>query len=363
MQPKSLNILVSPLDWGLGHASRCIPIINQLLKAGHKVTLAGSGRSLILLQKEFPSLESLDLRSFSPTFSSSGNTIIHLILLLPDFIRSIYREHRELKDLISRNHFDVILSDNRYGLWNKKVQSILITHQVMIKTPSWLRFAEYLIYRISRLMIGYFDECWIPDYKESPGLSGDLSHKYPKPGNARFIGPLSRFQQEENSFEKIPGDEKITAIISGPEPQRGIFEDILTKQLAAANQQSTIITGKPESEITIVTNGNLTIAPHLSVREMSSVINSSSLVICRSGYSSIMDLQALGAKALFVPTPGQTEQIYLAELHQKSGTALWQAQEALNLEVDIGKAMEYAGFKKNTTESGISSAIADLKKK
>jgi uncharacterized protein (TIGR00661 family) len=363
MNPKPMNILVSPLDWGLGHATRCIPVIRHLIKAGHKVTIAGYGRSLILLQNEFPSLESIELRGFSPSFPSSGNTILHLVLLLPDFIGSILQEHRELRKLIPRYHFDIIISDNRYGLWNKKVRSILITHQVMIKTPSWLWFAEYPIYRITRLMIRCFDKCWIPDYKEPPGLSGDLSHKYPAPGNARFIGPLSRFAQGENMLEKIPGDEKITAIISGPEPQRSIFEDILTKQLASLGQQATIITGKPEAEETMVTNGNLTIQPHLSVREISSEINSSSLVICRSGYSSIMDLQALGAKALFVPTPGQTEQIYLAELHQKSGMALWRSQEALNLKFDIGKAMKSAGFKNSTTKSNISSAVADLKKK
>jgi UDP:flavonoid glycosyltransferase YjiC (YdhE family) len=219
------------------------------------------------------------------------------------------------------------------------------------------------LYHVSRLLISRFDECWIPDYIESPGLSGDLSHKYPLPKNAKFIGPLSRFKKQENISESISGEGNITAIISGPEPQRSIFEDTLKKQLAGLNQNAIIISGKPESEEIPVVDGKLTILPHLSVKEMSSLIDSSSLVICRSGYSSIMDLQAMGAKALFVPTPGQTEQIYLAELHQKSGTALWQAQENMNLKVGIEQVLRYNGFGKYKPGSGLSEAIADLKKK
>lgn len=362
MQPKPLHILVSPLDWGLGHASRCIPVIHQLLEAGHKVTVAGYGRSLILLQKEFPNLGFVELKGFSPSYSQT-NMILHLFLLLPQFTSTIFREHRDLKSLVKLNHFDIIISDNRYGLWNNQIRSILITHQVMVKCPSWLKFAEYPIYRVSRLMISRFDECWIPDYKASPGLSGDLSHKYPLPGNAKFIGPLSRFRQSETYPENETPDGKITAIISGPEPQRSLFEDIVTRQLGQINQQSTILSGKPESINRLNIDGEVKILSHLPTEEMNSLIKSSSLVICRSGYSSIMDLHALGSKALFIPTPGQTEQIYLAELHQKTGTVLWRNQEFLNLETDIEDALKYTGFKNKEFESGIVAAVADLKKK
>jgi uncharacterized protein (TIGR00661 family) len=363
MQPKPLHILISPLDWGLGHASRCVPVINQLINAGHKVTLAGYGRSIILLQKEFPDLESIELQGFSPSYSETGNMAKHLLMLLPQFIGTIFREHRELKKLISQYHFDIVISDNRYGLWNNQISSILITHQVMIKTPAWLRFAEYQLYRVSRLLISRFDECWIPDYKESPGLSGDLSHKYPLPGNAKFIGPLSRFEQSEPPVVKKPGEGQLTAIISGPEPQRSIFQEIVTRQLTELNKPATLISGKPESGKGVVFDGELEILPHLPTKEMSSLITSSLLVISRSGYSSIMDMNALGAKALFIPTPGQTEQVYLAELHQIAGTALWQKQELMNLNVDIENALKYFGFKKNISGYSISSAVAELKKK
>jgi uncharacterized protein (TIGR00661 family) len=363
MQPKPLHILISPLDWGLGHASRCIPVIQELIKARHNVTIAGYGRSLILLQKEFPHLDSVNLKGFSPSYSQTGKMVLHLFLLLPQFIGSIFREHHNLNNLLKLYHFDVIISDNRYGLWNKQVRSILITHQVMVKTPGWLKFAEYPIYLVSRLMLSRFDECWIPDYKESPGLSGELSHKYPLPENAKFIGPLSRFNQQESSSEKKTGERKIAALISGPEPQRSIFEDLVTKQLLELNQPATIVSGKPESESKPTFKDNLTILPHLSTPEMSGLIKTSSIVICRSGYSSIMDLHALFSKALFVPTTGQTEQIYLAELHQQSGTAMWRKQETLNLKSDIEEALTYQGFNKGISRQGLSAVIADLKKK
>jgi uncharacterized protein (TIGR00661 family) len=275
----------------------------------------------------------------------------------------LFREHRELKRLVTAHNFDIIISDNRYGLWNKQARSILITHQVMVKTPAWLRFAEYPFYLFSRLLISRFDECWIPDYKESPGLSGDLSHKYPLPAHAIFIGPLSRFQQPNCNELKENSESKIAAIISGPEPQRSIFEQLVTQQLSQLNFKYTIISGKPESEKTKVTVGRTTVIPHLSSGEMSLLINSSSLVICRSGYSSIMDLQALGAKALFVPTPGQTEQAYLAELHQNAGTVLFRNQEFLNLKPDIEEALKCKGFKNNKVKPGIVAAVAELKKK
>ena len=363
MLPKPLDILISPLDWGLGHAARCIPVISELIKAGHKVTLAGYGRSLIMLRKEFPLLECIELKGFSPSYARSGNMVLHLFLLLPRFIKTIIYEHRDINKLIEQFHFDIIISDNRYGLWNKSVTSILITHQIMIKTPGWLRFAEYFLYLVCRLMISRFDECWIPDEKEGPGMSGDLSHKYALPANAKFIRPLSRFQKPEPSYNKADNDIKIIAIISGPEPQRSIFEQLVTKQLRGLKEESMIIGGKPESTQTSIINTNLTILPYLETAGLKSAISEASLVVCRSGYSSIMDMQALGAKALFVPTPGQTEQIYLAKLHQQAGSVLWCDQENMNLESNIPEALQFPGFKPKAGINGLSAAIADLKKK
>lgn len=363
MKSEPLNILVCPLDWGLGHASRCIPIIRQLLEAGHQVTIAGSGRSLMLLQNEFPALESIEIQGFSPSFSKKGNMIWQLFRLLPQFIISIFKENRNLKKLISEFDFDIIISDNCYGLWNSGIKSILITHQIMIKTPACLKFAEYPIYLFSKLLISRFDECWIPDFEEAPGLSGDLSHKYKLPRNAKFIGPLSRFKNVNSSGKKNSDNQKILAIISGTEPQRTLFEELITKQLLQLNIKSTIISGKPENIDNKIVKNNLTTISHLSSSELQSEIATSSLVICRSGYSSIMDLYAMGAKALFVPTPGQTEQIYLAQFHLQNGTSFFQHEDKLNLETAIPEAHTFTGFKNSVEKSLLNGVIPELKKK
>jgi hypothetical protein len=212
-------------------------------------------------------------------------------------------------------------------------------------------------------MISRFDECWIPDYKDPPALSGDLSHKYPLPANVRFIGPLSRFHEPGSTISEHKGSNQITAVISGPEPQRSIFENLIMHQLKSINLPAYVVGGKPECDPSPVTENNLTILPHLNSNDLHSLLSASSLVICRSGYSSIMDLEALGAKALFVPTPGQTEQIYLASLHRQSGTALWCKQEELNLHNDIPKALTFRGFTRQQTGDGLAKAITDLKNK
>ena len=344
MLSKPINILISPLDWGLGHATRCIPVIKLLLDAGHRITIAGSGRSILLLQKEFPELESITLNGFSPTFKQTEGLAWQLLLMLPRFISTLLKENRDLKTLIKQKNIELVISDNRYGMRNKQIKSIIITHQVMIKAPLRLRCLEYPLYLVSKFLISRFDECWIPDYDISPGLSGDLSHKYLIPANALFIGPLSRFTKPESLNKTSNSELKITAIISGTEPQRSTFENLIIKQFTRMDSNATIISGKPESPAGKAQQGKLTILANATVKEMKSAIADSGLIICRSGYSSIMDLEALRSKALFVPTPGQTEQLYLAELHQAKGNALWRNEADLNLQTDIPEAIKYPGF-------------------
>lgn len=363
MPDKPIHVLISPLDWGLGHAARCIPVIQHFLASGHRVSLAGSGRSLLMLQKAFPELECFDLQGFSPSYASSGNTLWHLFLLLPRFLFSIPAEHRALKKAHAAMHFDLVVSDNRYGLWHPSIRSVIITHQVMIKTPGWLKFADYLFYRISRMLLQRFDACWIPDYALPPGLSGDLAHKYRIPRNAKFLGPLTRFGTWAPLVNKQTEIKKIIAIISGPEPQRSIFEEILVRQLSQLGTPALLIGGKPESENPAAQNNKLQILPYLSTEALGKAIQEASIVICRPGYSSIMDLQALGAKALFVPTPGQTEQEYLAGFYQQLGIALWRPQNKLNLASDLEEAGTFSGFQKIDFENKFESAIASIQKK
>jgi len=233
----------------------------------------------------------------------------------------------------------------------------------MVKAPACLRFAEYPLYLVSKFLISWFDECWIPDHELLPGLSGDLSHKYPRPSNAIFIGPLSRFSDSKHPKGQQNKEGKITAIISGTEPQRSNFEDLVIRQLAELNTVATMISEKPESIENTRDQGNLTILLHATVEETRTLIEKSSLIICRPGYSSVMDLEALGAKVLFVPTPGQTEQQYLAELHQKLGNAHWRNQDELDLKTDIPDAIKYRGFTKNTMDKRLKPILERLAKK
>jgi UDP-N-acetylglucosamine:LPS N-acetylglucosamine transferase len=198
----------------------------------------------------------------------------------------------------------------------------------------------------------------VPDYEESPGLSGDLSHKYVLPSNARFIGPISRFKSTAAIPDKSKN--KIVVLISGPEPQRSIFEKLMVGKLALIEKSILVLRGKPESEGEFIVGNNVKILPHLNSVELEKTIQNSSLVICRSGYSSVMDLHTLGAKALFIPTPGQTEQIYLAKLHNTLNNSMMKDQYDIDLPKNIEEAFRYKGFSYSKGEDLLMSAINGL---
>lgn len=313
-----MKILICPLNWGLGHATRCVPIIQQLMIEGHELAVAADGFPLEFLRQEFPTLRFIELPSYSIYYSSGNSQIISMLFSIPNIIRGIVNEHYWLKKLLKTEPFEQVISDNRFGMWNKRVHSIYISHQLMVKMPRGLKMFETLVWLIHRCFINRYNECWIPDNKENNGLSGDLSHKYPLPKNAKFIGIQSRFQnlidiQPDSRFE-------VAAIVSGIEPQRTIFEKSLIEKYRNADYRTLIITGQPQVGNPKTTIGNITLITHLSDFEMASVLLGTKKVISRSGYSTIMDLSTLNClhKVEFIPTPGQTEQEYLAIIHRKN---------------------------------------------
>ncbi len=307
---KSKTILIAPLNWGLGHATRIVPIINLSLKLGFNVIIAADGYPLEFLKKEFPNLEYVILKSSPISYGKSKNQVFKILSQTPKFISSIFKEHKQLKKIINENEIDIVISDNRYGLWNKDVYSIFITHQLMIKMPKGFKYLEPVSNRLLKSIIKKYNSCWIPDIKADGGLSGELSHKYRIPQNTKFIGSLSRFSTPEKDIDK---KYDILAIVSGPEPQRSIFEDILFKQLKATSLKCVILSGKPAKDKQSDTSGNVTTISHLETDELEELILSSNHIICRSGYSSVMDMVKLKKDAIMIPTPGQTEQEYLAE--------------------------------------------------
>ncbi|GHT31514.1 glycosyl transferase [Bacteroidia bacterium] len=326
------KILVCPLNWGLGHATRCVPLIRHFLADGKEVVIAADGYPLSFLREEFSELTFIEFLSYRITYSKNNSQVWAMLRCLPNVVAGIVREHRQLKKIVAEQQIDCVLSDNRFGLWHEGVHSIYMTHQLMIKMPRGLRLFEPLAAAVHRFFINKYDVCLVPDEWENGGWAGDLTHRYPLPENARFIGILSRFSSTCHSDESqnplwcegIAGQArndrtpKVLAIVSGIEPQRSIFEKILIEELSKKDFQSLIVCGQPTAHgLQIRASGNASIVSHLSSEEMEFYLQNTPTVICRSGYSSIMDLLTLGCTAILVPTPGQTEQEYLAEYLSK----------------------------------------------
>lgn len=310
-----MKILICPLNWGLGHATRCVPIIQQLMDENHELTIVSDGFPLQFLRQEFSSLRYIELPSYPIQYSKNKSLLWSMIRCFPNIISGIIAEHCWLKKLLKSEHFDQVISDNRFGMWNKSTYSIYITHQLMVKMPCGLNAFEPIIWLFHRTFINRYDECWIPDTEKDGGSSGDLAHKYALPKNAKFIGTLSRFQNIKNIFPNL--DFETVAVVSGVEPQRTLFEKKLIDKYQNQAFKTLIVKGQPQCTKQEYIIGNVTLVSHLTSLELASYLTGARKIISRSGYSTIMDLQALNCleKAELTPTPGQTEQEYLKTFH------------------------------------------------
>jgi len=321
-----VNVLLVPLDWGLGHATRCIPLISSMLDKGWTVCLAGEGKTLALLKEEFPSLECIPLQGYRVNYPRSGNWFTPWMLFQsPKIFSSILREHRWLKRLLKTRRFDLVISDNRYGLHHESVPCIILTHQLHIVT-GWGPLADRVIRAFSTAYIRKFTQCWIPDAKENGGIAGRLSHPEILPRNARYIGPLSRLQPIEGNTSN-----EILITLSGPEPQRTILEEKLIAQATQLPHRFLIVRGLPHKDIVPPPLQNIRFINHLDARDLSREMSAARGVICRSGYSSVMDLIRMGKPAILIPTPGQTEQEHIARHVAEKGWFLTVEQSRLNL--------------------------------
>jgi hypothetical protein len=325
-----LCILVCPLDWGLGHASRCVPVIRAFLEAGCRVVVAASGSGAELIKKEFPTAGDLS-PGFIPfpgfTVSYSGSFLfLKMMLQMPGFLFHIFREKRLLRGLVERYSPDLIVSDNRYGLVHGSVPSVLLTHQLRPALPFLLRFLEGpLSYFIRRLVLA-FDECWVPDREDYPA-AGRLVSGHEKLPAVFFTGWLSRFYPVAGNVTGTgsgyrgdpPFRYRMMFILSGVEPQRSILEKMIIDRLSGTRDEVLIVRGLPDIPFHRETRGAMEIVSYMDsacIREAAMV---SELIICRCGYSSVMDLLALNKSAVLVPTPGQTEQEYLGKWLRQTG--------------------------------------------
>ena len=333
---RTRRILVAPLDWGLGHATRCIPLINALLKRNAQVIIAGSGSSAELLKIEFPNLKHHSLPGYNPRYPTNSNMVFTMGRQLPHFIKTIYNEYAALNKLVESEKIDAVISDNRYGCHSPRAKSIFITHQLHILMPHNFKWMEGYVNYFNHRQIKNFDACWVP--ADNGDLLGDLLPAK-LPLNTRFIGYQSRFKKTET-------DEKydVVAIASGPNPQRKLFADMLRAQLKASGINALLINGDVTGTEKISKEGDLAEANYLTGDKLSEAIQQSRIIVGRSGYSTIMDLARLGKKAIFIPTPGQTEQIYLAQQLTNKGIAYSTGQEAFNLKNALKESDKFGGF-------------------
>ncbi|GAA3596118.1 glycosyltransferase [Flavivirga amylovorans] len=299
------RILVAPLNWGLGHATRSIPIIYELIKHGFEPIIASDGVALTLLQKEFPMLSSITLPSYNITYAKKGKHFkLKLIKDSPKLIKAIKAEKKATKLIVETHNIKGIISDNRLGVYSKKIPSVFITHQLNVLTGS----TTWLSTKMHQKIIKKFDVCWVPDTKGDINLSGKLGHVDSFEIPIEYIGPLSRF---DNKYSSIEND--LMVLLSGPEPQRTLLEEILFSELKQYNGKIVFVKGIMEKEQTIQIIGNMTIYNFMTSNLLEKTINQSKLILSRSGYTTIMDLAKLNKKAFFIPTPGQFEQEYLAK--------------------------------------------------
>lgn len=278
-----------------------------------EVIIAAETAIKSLLENEFQQLTYIPLKGYRMSYSKKKSWLpLKILFQVPQILLGIYNEHKWLKKIVKKYSINAVISDNRFGLYHSDIPSVYITHQLLIKTGN--RFSDKIIQNINFWFINKYTFCWVPDFKGKENISGELSHPSLIPSNIKYIGGLSRFEKKDGFENKYD----LLLLISGPEPQRTIFESLLVTQLQNYQGNSLLIRGLPgideNKENTFYTknkNPHLIIKDHLPAQELNEAIQQSKLVISRSGYTTIMDLIKLKQKAILVPTLGQTEQEYL----------------------------------------------------
>lgn len=309
------HILVVPMDWGLGHATRCVPVIRALLQRGHKVSLGLSGEAGAWLQAEFPHLPGFVFPSYNMVYSARLPMAMQMLRKAPSILRTIDEENKVLDQLHQREKFDMVISDNRYGVHHPEMTSVLITHQLQVNGGG-MKFMEPLLLRAVLSYMSRFDVCWVPDLPGDENLGGALSHIASPPEHLRYIGPMSRYNGAAALSQNVVYD--LAIVLSGPEPHRSQWEDRLLDELEQLQIRVALVRG---TTLPLHRNipASITMADRANSSALLALVQQSAVVLSRSGYSSVMDWVALGKPAILVPTPGQTEQEYLAAYLRSKG--------------------------------------------
>lgn len=371
-----MKVLVAPLDWGLGHATRCVPVVREFLRAGAEVELAVVKANANFFREVFPDLRQRLAPSYNIVYPKHGYNMALWLLKNSVHLNAVMRyEHHFAEEMVKRHGYDVLFSDNRFAFYSKNALSIYMTHQRRIAFPRAFAAFERIGVMWHANIMRKFDEVWVPDLEIYPGYAGSLSHSGATPGDKpmRFVGTLSRFSEMVNvgnalgnapapvdlerevdlmsmsefmahsanvewdaaSEERASGKQtfgmralglranyKVVAVVSGVEPARTQFEQQLREALQQIPGRHMMILGKPSAEQKTWTEGNIEFHTHLATNDFAEAVKRADFVVSRGGYSTVMDMAELGAKCIFVPTPGQFEQIVLAHDLSKAGYAV-----------------------------------------
>ena len=343
-----MKVLVAPLEWGLGHATRCVPVVREFLRAGAEVELAVVKANASFFREVFPDLRQRLAPSYNIVYPKHGYNMAFWLLKNSLHLNAVMRyEHHFAEEMVARHGYDVLFSDNRFAFYSKNAYSIYMTHQRRIAFPQAFTAFEGIGTMWHSNVMRKFDEVWVPDMEFFPGLAGSLSHSGATPGDKpmRFVGALSRIADAgPASTSAIPSASKapkykVVAVVSGVEPARTQFEQQLRESLAEIPGPHMMILGKPSVEYKTWRDGNIEFHTHLPTEAFANAVRNADYVVSRGGYSTVMDMAELGAKCIFVPTPGQFEQIVLAHDLSKAGYAVEIPADKLSAET-LAKAFE-----------------------
>ncbi len=316
MSKNQKNILIAPLNWGLGHASRMIPVIRSFQNAGFKVTVAAASPADELVRQEFPGLRIVPIKSYKIRYARNKLLMLKLVAQAPGLIWDLLYERKWIKQYVNTEKPDLIISDNRFGLFHRGVKSYYITHQVNVIMPKYLIVFQPFIRYLHRKVIKNYDACLIPDFAGGGGLSGALAHsEYGFRFPHQYIGSLSGFLELSPKKSQIIPD--VLAVVSGPEPQRTLFIRKLLDVFSGDKRQVWLIAGQPDISYDNI-NEHIRVINHLKRAELKYLMQHVPVLITRSGYTTLMDLFEIKRKSILIPTPGQTEQEYLADYFQKN---------------------------------------------
>lgn len=305
-----------------------------MLNAGCEVFIAAEGKHAALLQQEFPQLTILPLPGYRIQYAQKGRFFgWKIIQQIPQIYRAVQYEQKWLRETVKTHGIQAVISDNRFGLYHRQIPCVFISHQLLIKTP-FGGFTERLLQKINYHFIRKYSACWIPDFAGENNLSGELAHPAVLPPNTTYLGCLSRFQRREGVTQLYD----LLVLISGPEPQRSHLETLILEQIRQLPLKALIVSGKPGTPHREQITPNVLHVNHLNARELNDAMLASGLVLSRSGYTTLMDLAKLDKKAILIPTPGQSEQVYLGEYLMEKGYFYSVPQEGFHLQ----KALEAA---------------------